>query len=296
LEIVPLFQISATINFYPDESILSNLSSLANQSDIFQAWWYPSLGQVITYTGNYVAPSSVNEGVWSLIPNETAIAATLARDLFEDPGSWPLFEAIAAGQMHNAPIASLIDSLVRPPFLSANGGSSYSRTATGYPSRMLVNTPSPQGRPWNVIQTYELGVGIPLQSISQAVTTIQNIRSVTPFYLPLIGIYFRFAPASTIPMAIENGRQTVHIDWEIPGLGLPEPAYLSAFVQQMTENLDGRLHWGKNLQTDWEASYSYTQPWSAMASFFDYVAQVDPNGYFDNSFYSIVSSLITPVK
>lgn len=109
------------------------------------------------------------------------------------------------------------------PLLYTEGGNGRKvvSPAVGLSNRMLVskcfNLPDQETCAWNLDESSSVnpegtGFAMDVKHIPDIIDDVKHILKLAPAEFPLSSIWFRFAKASDSFMAIENGRDTVHVN------------------------------------------------------------------------------------
>ncbi|KAL1921710.1 uncharacterized protein VTP21DRAFT_10352 [Calcarisporiella thermophila] len=302
LPVVPQFKIRIH-NYRASEDILLNGQALAmaRKIDFFQLWWFPSTRSVVVSAGNYTTCEEDGDVKMNLIPDIPPLAVAGYSTLFElsqalklQPNMF-LYQGITQ--------LSLYRRAPGKPLVLTEDGVTPKNPGTGYSHKILVSRCrncawTPKALP---VRDNAIALSFDIHRLDEVVHTIRAVYNEAPVSFPLYGINFRFTRAAKSLVALESGRESVHIDLlsvmrrdEInkPRLGL---ASYQAITQLLADKVDGRAHHGKN-GLYYSSKKMFFSKYPNAKKFAEIVSRYDPKGIFLNNFGRRILGLTDAVQ
>lgn len=249
LQTVPLFALQAEEGPMPLDELLSRFDELAEQTDHFEAYWFPHTASTLTKRNTR---KTLHDGLDPLPKwKEWLDDEFLSNTVF----GW----TIAAGKR--------LGSLVRPANRLASKALG-SRTFTDLSFKVFT---SPRR-----VRFCEMEYAIPrtaaVQAIREVVSAIESSGMNISFPVEL-----RVAAADDIPLSTASGRASAYLAFHLPA-GVDFRDYFS-LVATILDGYDGRPHWGKLHTLDAD---TLRQRYPRFDEFVAIRDSVDPSGVFSN--------------
>jgi FAD-linked oxidoreductase len=249
LETVPLFALAAEEGVMSLDQLLDQWDALVDESDHFEAYWFPHTGRVSTKRNTRVALEELApRPAWrawvddSFLQN-TAFGAAIALGRMA-PAAIPTLNRVAAGALGTRTYCDL----------------SYRVFAT--PRRVRF-----------VEMEYAIGRDAAVETIRSMTKAVDG--SGLPIAFP---VELRAAAADDIALSTANGRDSAYVAVHVPA-GTDHRAYFSLVAGWM-DNVAGRPHWGK-LHTLEATPLRARYP--AFDAFTSLRRRLDPEGMFANA-------------
>ncbi|KAL1914676.1 uncharacterized protein VTP21DRAFT_8087 [Calcarisporiella thermophila] len=290
LSVVPQYKISIH-NYRVSQDILLNGQALtmARKFDFFQLWWFPSTRSVVVSAGNYTTSKADGNAKMNLIPDFSPLVVAGYSTMLEVSqalnlqASMFLFQDLTQLSLYRRVLG-------KPPVLTEDGAT-LKNPGTGYSHKILVGRCqncawTPKALP---LRDNSFALSFDISRLDEVVHTIQRVYNEAPVSFPLNGINFRFTRASSSLIALDSGRESVHIDIYTvmrkddinqPRLGL---ASYQAIEQLLVNKIDGRPHYGKN-GLYYSSKKMFYSKYPHAKKFAEIVSRYDPKGIFLNHF------------
>jgi FAD-linked oxidoreductase len=249
LETVPLFGLRADEGVMSLDRLLSQWDELVDESDHFEAYWFPHTGRASTKRNTRVGVDALEPlpawRTWfeeSFLQN-SAFGAAIALGR-KTPAAIPALNRLAAGALGTRTYTDL----------------SYRVFSTPRRVRFLESE-------------YAIGRDVAVDTIRSMTKAVE--RSGMPIAFP---VELRAAAADDIPLSTASGRDSAYVAVHTP-VGTDYGAYF-ALVAGLMDDVGGRPHWGKLHNLDAAALRSRYPDFDAFASV---RRRVDPHGLFANA-------------
>jgi FAD-dependent oxidoreductase len=306
LKVVPSFKMRIH-NYRIEDGLLTKspnaIIDLARKNDWFQFWWFPTSNGLVISEGSYINNNVEGNAKTNLISNVSPFIATASKLLFE-------FIKISnstllANEIQDQTELSLYHfNLLKQQIFTENGR--FMNPAIGTAYKLMAN--KCDECPWDpafgeglALLPDEYSIGIPLNRLPAVIADMKGLFDKYPTAFPLIGLFFRFSPASRGIMSLAKGTETFHIDWTFPMRLNPtvDAPYGLSVMQSLTQLLvfkhGGRPHWGKNGLAYFRHEILSNR--YDIAKFGSTVEKYDPNGLLSNDFSNrILSPKDLPVR
>ncbi|GMH41784.1 hypothetical protein BSKO_09694 [Bryopsis sp. KO-2023] len=295
MDVVKEFKIRVE-NVDTKEKLLFNkkkLTKMANEFDVFQIGWFPSLNKIVATQGTFVKASSKGKDHvdYGFVTNQYTSGFVLGVEKAHRKRNLDAF--------CNMEESSFMSTSVGQPGLLpyVNKKGEFQNPAVGYISDMMTQYCEPETCSWDYpgpkFLAQELTVGIPLDRVPEAAMRIKEIMEERPVcFSTSSGIGIRFHKASENYLSIAEGVDTAVFEILVPlrqkgtqpRLGLDTIQLLQQTL--LSDEFSGRPHWGSNSKSAF--ANPFPEPSELFPNFdkFLSVKQIlDPIGMFDNSFY-----------
>jgi len=216
---VPTFKMEIE-NYEVSDSILLDGTALdmARRFDWFEMHWFPSNHKVIVSKGTFVDSQVFGNASTFKIPSLNKLTVLGVRTGFEVAQASN--SSLLLQTLQFITQESLYRHIpLRPAIFSEDGGRTLKNPAVGYVHNLMQNECKPCAWSFGThVSSYvqESAFGLPIENFERMVTSVREILSQSAAYFPIYGIFIRFAPKSTGLMAVESGRETVHIEIVTP--------------------------------------------------------------------------------
>ncbi|KAL1921709.1 uncharacterized protein VTP21DRAFT_10351 [Calcarisporiella thermophila] len=290
LPLVNQYKVSVQLYRSSEEILFNDVAlELARKTDFFQLWWFPSSRSVVVSLGNYTSLDVPGNAIFNLIPDVAEFKVGVVHLLVEHLQALNSTRGMFLFQYMTE--SSLYKNMLGRPAILSEDGKKVMNPATGYSFNMLSSrcTKCPWSPTKYPVRDDEIAMALPLDRFADIIKDMRAIFELNPVPFPLIGIYFRFSPASDSLMGIETGRETLHIDFasimranprDTPRLGL---ATYQAIGQMLVDKYDGRPHFGKN-GLYYSSAAVASRAYPNLERFAEIVERYDPTGVFMNDY------------
>ncbi|ORX77920.1 FAD-binding domain-containing protein [Basidiobolus meristosporus CBS 931.73] len=291
-KVIPAYKVHVQNYPVPESQLLDGtLEAMAEEYDLFQAWWFPGTSTVVASNGTYVPVTQKGEDRWNFISSMDPKDVTGLVNSFEQVQATRNLTELRLMEADGERSFWTTTATKLPIYANPSGG--LSNPAVGFPHDMMTQTcnpcfwdPTVNKVPFDI---RDISMGFPMEHLKDVVRDIQEILKRYPAYFPFNGIWFRFSPPTNGWMSLSYGRKTVHIEFITPSridnindprLGLEATQLIG---QTLINKYDARPHWGKNGQ------YYFSHEVRAAAhpklkDFARLVRRYDPRGVFSNDF------------
>lgn len=255
LQTVPLFALHAEEGPMPLDELLARFDELAEQTDHFEAYWFPHTTSTLTKRNTR---KPLHDGLEPLPKwKEWLDDEFLSNTVF----GW----TIAAGKWR--------DSLIRPANRIASKALG-SRTFTDLSFKVFT---SPRR-----VRFCEMEYAIPRQAATQAIREVVSAIESSGMSISF-PVELRVAASDDIPLSTASGRESAYMAFHLPA-GVDFRDYFT-LVAAILDGYEGRPHWGKLHTLDADI---LRQRYPRFGEFVAIRDSLDPSGVFSNPYLDTV--------
>lgn len=314
LDTVPLYKVLAE-SYVTSDDVLTNgvATNWAKTTDHLMIHWFPAFKEVVVSNLTFVAVQSpgnarTNVGAPATYDNLNMIASKI-KEMAMDLASDDCYAASSYGYTILRGMESLVQSSLWKQTTSfvpiyTEDGFSVQNPAIGYAQPMLsticsenANNIFGEACPWchghiNAnITLLDNEFNLAFSDLELFIDAVKDIVKKTPTAFPLQGLFFRFSGKDNNYMSTSNGRDSVHVEFNLWKRHDPyndASASLAGYqtiLQTLARRFKARSHWGKSglIYHGREMLDLKLDP-KERSNFVEAMNKFDPNQIFLNSF------------
>jgi FAD-dependent oxidoreductase len=296
LKVVPSFKMSIHNQRFDDSKLIQNpngMIDLARKSDFFQFWWFPRNKGLVISEGKYIGNEVIGNAKTNLVPNTPMFFSGGFKVYYESIQKLNnTIESANLMALEKFTETSLYKYTVGKPGVFTENDI-FKNPAVGPAYQLMCGKCTECAWDSSIDENLallpeEYSAAVPLSRFSEVIADINKILKIYPTYFPLIGLYFRFSPASRGIMSLTNGEEKFNIDFTYPmranryedspyGLSV-----MQSIIQMLVLKHGGRPNWGKNGVSLF--SHKILSSKYDLAKFKSAIEKYDPKGLFSNKF------------